>query len=151
VLRLSVITQEESIAKDKSILSTGALSTLTTFLGGLALLLATIGIYGVTAWSVVQRTREIGIRMALGAQHRDVLSLVLRHGMKLVLLGMVVGLPLALAVTQLMKSFLFGLPPIDPITFTVVPALLTSVGLIACYIPARRATKVDPLVALRYE
>ena len=151
VLRLSVFTQEESIAKDKGILSTSALSTLTTFLGGLALLLATIGIYGVTAWSVAQRTREIGIRMALGAQGSDVLTLVLRQGMKLVLLGILIGLPASLAVTQLMKSLLFGLPTTDPITFAVVLGLLTSVALMACYIPARRATKVDPLVALRYE
>ena len=151
VLRLSVITMEESIAKDKSILSTSALSALTTFLGGLALLLATIGIYGVTAWSVAQRTREIGIRMALGAQGRNVLALVLGKGMKLVLLGIVIGLPASLAVTQMMKSFLFGLPATDPITLTVVLALLTSVALMACYIPARRATKVDPIIALRYE
>ena len=151
VLRLSVFTLEESLAKDKGILSTSALSTLTTFLGGLALLLATIGIYGVTAWSVAQRTREIGIRMALGAQGGDVLTLVLRQGMKLVLLGILIGLPASLAVTQLMKSLLFGLPATDPITFAVVLGLLTSVALMACYIPARRATKVDPLVALRYE
>jgi macrolide transport system ATP-binding/permease protein len=151
VLRLSVMTLEESIAKDKSILSISALSTLTTFLGGLALLLATIGIYGVTAWSVAQRTREIGIRMALGAQPRDVLTLVLRQGMKLVLLGILIGLPASLAVTQVMKSLLFGLPATDPITFVVVLGLLTSVALMACYIPARRATKVDPLVSLRYE
>jgi predicted permease len=151
VLRLWVNTLEEGIETDESIRSTRALSTLTAFLGGLALLLATIGIYGVTAWSVAQRTREIGIRMALGAQGRNVLTLVLRQGMKLVLLGVLIGLPASLAVSQVMKSLLFGLPATDPITFTVVLTLLMSAALMACYIPARRATKVDPLVALRYE
>jgi len=105
----------------------------------------------VMAWSVAQRTREIGIRMALGAQCRDVLALVLKQGMKLVLFGVVIGLPLSLAVMQLMKGLLFGLSTIDPATFAAVTMLLTIVALLACYVPARRATKVDPLVALRYE
>ena len=103
------------------------------------------------AWSVVQRKREIGIRMALGAQGRNVLTLMLRQGMKLVLLGILIGLPISIAVTRVITSMLFGLSAIDPATFGTVTALLTSVALLACYIPARRATKVDPLVALRNE
>lgn len=151
VLRLWVSTAEESIAKDESVLSTRAASEGTSVLGALALLLAAIGIYGVMAWSVAQRTREIGIRMALGARRRDVLTLILKQGMKLVLLGLVIGLPLSLAVMQVMKGLLFGLTTIDPATFFFVTVLLTVVALLACYIPARRATKVDPMVALRYE
>jgi macrolide transport system ATP-binding/permease protein len=151
VLRLWVSTAEESIAKDESVLSTRAASEGTSVLGALALLLAAIGIYGVMAWSVAQRTREIGIRMALGARRRDVLTLILKQGMKLVLLGLVIGLPLSLAVMQVMKGMLFGLSTIDPATFFLVAASLTFVALLACYIPARRATKVDPMVALRYE
>jgi macrolide transport system ATP-binding/permease protein len=151
VLRLDVSTMHEIAANDNNVSETRAASELATGLGGLALLLAAIGIYGVMAWSVSQRTREIGIRMALGAQGRDVLRLVLRQGMRLVLIGVVVGLPLSLAVTQLMKRMLFGLSPTDPLTLVTVSALLSFVALSACYIPARKATKVDPLVALRYE
>jgi predicted permease len=151
VLRLFLSTGEESIAKDDSVLTTRAVSMGATFLGGLALLLAAMGIYGVMAWSVARRTREMGIRMALGAQGRDVLTLVLRHGMKLVLLGAVIGLAASLAVTRVMTSLLFGLSATDPLTFGLVTAVLTVVALFACYIPARRATKVDPLEALRYE
>jgi macrolide transport system ATP-binding/permease protein len=151
VLRLFLTTAEESIERDKSVLSARAASEGTTFLGALALLLATIGIYGVMAWSVAQRTREIGIRMALGAQRRDVFALVLRQGMKLVLIGFVIGLPLSFAVMQVMKGLLFGLSVTDPVALSVVTLVLATVALLACYVPARRATKVDPLVALRYE
>jgi putative ABC transport system permease protein len=151
VLRLSVSTMEERIAKDKSVLSTRAASELAAFLGGLALLLAAIGIYGVMAWSVAQRTREIGIRMALGAENRDVLKLMLRQGMRLVLLGVVIGVAVSLAVTRVMQSLLFGLSASDPATYVGAPLLLASVALLACWIPARRATKVDPMVALRRE
>ena len=151
VLRLFVSTFEEKIAKDDSVVSARAASHGATFLGTLALLLASVGIYGVMAWSVVQRTREIGIRMALGAQSHNVLALVLRQGMKLVVLGIVIGVPASLAAAQLLKSMLFGLGAADALTVGAVTLLLAGVTLVACYVPARRATRVDPLETLRYE
>jgi putative ABC transport system permease protein len=117
----------------------------------LALLLAAIGIYGVLAQSVVQRTHEIGIRMALGAQIRDVLKLILGYGMKLAVLGIVVGIIGAFSVTRLIASLLFGVAATDPSTFVVIAALLGGVAFLACYLPARRATKADPVAALRAE
>src|SRR5215213_1975758 len=149
VLRLDVKTFEEKIAKQQTIMT--AASHGATALGVLALMLAVIGLYGVMAWSVVQRTREIGIRMALGAQAHNVLALVLGHGMKLVLIGLVIGIPASLAVARLLSSMLVGLTTSDALTMAVVTALLTGVTLIACYLPARRATRVDPLETLRYE
>jgi len=118
---------------------------------GVALLLATAGIYGVMAYFVTQRTREIGVRIALGAQWSDVLKLILKSGMSLVILGLAIGLAGALALTRLMATLLFEVSPTDPITFGAVVACIIVAALLACYIPARRATKVDPLVALRYE
>ena len=151
VLRLRLTTFAERIAKDESVLSASAASHGATFLGTLALLLASAGLYGVMAWSVVQRTREIGIRMALGAQGHNVLALVLRQGMKLVLLGIVIGVPASLAAARLLSSLMFGLVGTDALTVIVITALLTLVTLVACYLPARRATRVDPLETLRYE
>jgi predicted permease len=125
--------------------------TLLSILGGLGLLLTAVGIYGVTAYIVAQRTREFGVRMALGARGRDVMKLVIREGMWLVLIGVVIGMAASLAVSRLLKSFLFGLSAADPMTFGIIPLLLAAVALLACYVPARRATKVDPMIALRSE
>jgi ABC-type antimicrobial peptide transport system permease subunit len=119
--------------------------------GVLALLLAVVGIYGLLSYAVTQRKQELGIRMALGANRGDVLKLVLRQGMTLALLGEVVGLLGAFALTRVMRGLLFGIGPLDATTFVAVIIASTVVAFVACYIPARRATKVDPLVALRYE
>ena len=116
-----------------------------------ALLLATVGIYGVMSYSVSQRTQEIGIRMALGAQALDVLKLVLRTAVGLALIGIVSGLIGAFLLTRWMTSLLFGVTPTDAATFVIVPLSLMVVAMLACFIPARRATKVNPLVALRSE
>jgi ABC-type lipoprotein release transport system permease subunit len=149
VLRLSVDTFAEKIAGAQTIMS--AASHGATVLGALALMLAVIGLYGVMAWLVVQRTREIGIRMALGAQVHNVLALVLKQGMKLVLIGVVIGIPASLAAARVLSSLLVGLTTSDALTVGVVTAFVLGVTLLACYLRARRATRVDPLETLRYE
>jgi putative ABC transport system permease protein len=126
-------------------------SVMLAIFAGVALVLAAVGIYGVMAFAVTQRTQEIGIRMALGARTVDVLKLVVTHGMKLALIGVVIGLAGAWAVTRFIQKLLVGVEPTDLLTFSLVSLGLLLAAFVACYLPARRATKVDPLVALRYE
>jgi predicted permease len=136
---------------NKSVARTSFTLTMLGISGAMALALGIIGIYGVMSYSVSQRQREIGIRLALGAKSGDVLQMVLRQGTKLALRGVVIGIVAALALTRLMTNLLFGVSAHDPLTFVAVAALLILVALLACYIPARRATLVDPIIALRYE
>jgi putative ABC transport system permease protein len=119
--------------------------------GFLAVLLAALGIYGLISYSVNHRVREIGVRMALGARPRDVLRQLLREGMRLAAWGVALGLLAAAAVSRAVSGLLFGISSRDPVTFAAVPLLLAGVALLACYVPARRATRVDPLTALRHE
>jgi putative ABC transport system permease protein len=146
---ISMRTMEQVISR-----STWTPRNLALRLGALAvvaLLLAAMGIYGVISYVFAQRTREMGVRLALGAQRRDILRLVLWQGLKLTMIGVAGGLALSLALTRFLSSMLFGVGANDPITFIAITLLLTGVALMACYLPARRATTVDPIVALRYE
>jgi putative ABC transport system permease protein len=124
---------------------------LLALFAGTAMLLTVVGLYGVIAYLVGRRVREIGIRMALGAERTDILRLILAQGMKPVAVGGGLGLIASFALTRLMKSLLFGVSATDPLTFAIIAVLLTVVALLACWIPARRATKIDPLTALRQE
>jgi predicted lysophospholipase L1 biosynthesis ABC-type transport system permease subunit len=143
------VTMQETV--DSELFQERLIATLCSFFGGLALVLASIGLYGLIAFAVTRRTREIGIRMAIGAQRRDVLWLMLREVVLLVLLGALAGVPLALGATRLLESLLYGIQPRDPGIIAAATALLFLVTLTAGYLPARRATRVDPMVALRYE
>jgi predicted permease len=136
---------------DSDVLQRRVQSGLLSGLAALALVLATVGIYGVMAYLVAQRTQEMGIRMALGAQRMDVLALIIGKGMKIAFLGIVIGLIGAATLTRLMASLLFGISSADPPTYGGVSLLLLIVALFACYIPARRATRIDPVLALRAE
>jgi putative ABC transport system permease protein len=139
----------------QAISDTVAQSRFYTFLfalfGATGLILTVTGIYSVISYTVSQRTQEVGIRMALGAQTRDVLRLIVGQGMATALIGVAIGLTGAFALTRLMTSLLFSVTPTDPLTFVAIPLMLTGVALAACFVPARRAAKVDPMVALRYE
>ena len=126
-------------------------STLLGIFAGLALVLAVVGIYGVMSYGVAQRTNEIGIRMTLGAQRADVMRLVLSQGLGIAVIGVMIGIVGALGATQLLSKMLFGVSPADPLTFAGVAVALIVCALLACYVPAWRATRVDPMVALRYE
>jgi ABC-type antimicrobial peptide transport system permease subunit len=146
---LSLRSIEEQI--DNDILNERLLTTLSGFLGALALLLAAVGLYGVVSFSVTRRTREIGIRMALGAERPSVVWLVARYAAALVVAGAAIGVPTALALSKLLKSFLFGIAPQDPAAIIGAVMTLAAAAALACYLPAMRATKVDPMVALRHD
>jgi predicted permease len=145
--------QVETLAAqlDASLVQERLVATLSSVFGLLALLLACIGLYGVMAYDVARRTQEIGIRLALGAQGGDVLKLVVKQGMTLVCLGVGFGLLASFALTRLLTNLLFGVSATEPATFAVIGGLLLFVALLACWLPARRAAKVDPLIALRTE
>ena len=133
------------------VLGLSYVAVMLSVMGVIAVILASVGVYGVMAYSVAERTHEIGVRMALGAQPRDVLRMVLRRGVALTAIGLGIGLPISLVLARFLASLLFGVSASDSLTFVGITALLTAVALLSCYLPARRATQVDPLVALRYE
>jgi putative ABC transport system permease protein len=127
------------------------MTVMMAMLAGIALVLATVGIYAVMYYVVSQRTYEVGVRLTLGAQRRDILRLITGQGLKLILIGLVLGTAGALALTRIMSPLLYGITATDLQTFIFIPVLLTSVAMLACWIPSRRAAKVDPIVALRSE
>jgi ABC-type antimicrobial peptide transport system permease subunit len=142
-----VRTLESRIAQNR--LNTGSFGILFTIFGAIALVLASVGLYAVTSHAVSQRTPEIGIRMVMGGTPRDILGLVLRQGLRPILIGLVVGLPLAFGLTRVLRMALVGVSPGDPVTFVGVILILTAAGVLGCAIPARRAVRIDPVSALR--
>lgn len=144
-----VLTMDEVVAKYLE-QRRFALELLGVF-AGVAMLLASIGIYGVMAYTFSQRTNEIGIRMAMGAQRSDILKIAVNEGATIVVFGVTAGLAGSFVLTRFLQAMLFDVKPTDPITFVAIPGILAAVALLACFIPARRATRVDPLVALRHE
>jgi len=145
----NVRTQEEQ--NSESLFQQRLFARLASLFGLLALLLVWVGLYGLVAYAVTQRTHEIGIRVALGAPRKAILKLVVGQGLKPTLIGVAIGVLGAFALTRFVSSLLYGVKPTDPLTFIAVPLILSGVALLASYFPARRATKVDPMVALRYE
>jgi ABC-type antimicrobial peptide transport system permease subunit len=145
----AIRTQTEQI--ERTLYQERLFAGLSSLFALLALALACIGLYGLLSYEVTRRTREIGIRMALGARHRDIRSLVAKRGLLLTLSGAVIGIAVAAGVTRYLETLLYGVRPTDPWTFVGVVILLGFVALVACYLPARRAMRVDPIVALRYE
>jgi putative ABC transport system permease protein len=137
--------------RDGSLYTERLAAALLTLFAFLALVLATVGIYGVLSYGVTERTREMGIRLTQGAQPRDLLTLVVGQGMRLTLIGLAIGLGASFALTRLIEGLLFGVSPTDPLTFVAIPLLLAAVAFGACWLPARRATRMNPMVALRYE
>jgi ABC-type antimicrobial peptide transport system permease subunit len=136
---------------DRLLVRERIIAQLTGFFSAFALLLACLGIYGLLAFRVVQRTREIGVRVALGATLRDIVALVLRQGLALVFVGGALGLGVAFLVTRYLTTLLYGVTPADPVTFVTVLVMLVVVALLACFLPAHRATRVDPMEVLRHE
>jgi ABC-type antimicrobial peptide transport system permease subunit len=149
VFKVRTFRQHLDSSADLWITRIGAL--LFALFGGLALLLAVVGLYGVKAYSVTRRTREIGIRMALGAEPGNVQRMILREGLVMTLTGAVLGLLLAFGLGRLCAGMLYDVSPMDPLTFTLAPAVLFVTAMVACYLPARKATRVSPLKALRSE
>jgi len=145
----NVKTQSEQI--ERSLFQERLIARLSSFFGGLSLALACVGLYGLLSYEVMRRTPEIGVRMAVGAQRRDILRFIVVQGVGLSVLGTVIGIIAALGATRYLVSLLYGVQPGDPLTFAVVAILLALVAFAACYLPARRATRVDPMVALRHE
>ena len=145
----NVRTMEQAVAR--SVAPRRFSMLLLTVFAVAALALASLGIYGLMSYAIAQRTREIGVRMALGAQMNDVMRLVIRQGMKLALIGVALGLVASIALTRTMKTLLFGVSATDPLTFAGIAMLLTFFALLACFVPARRATTIDPSTALRQE
>src|SRR5205807_4306007 len=149
LLIVGMKTETEQI--DEDLYQERLMSVLSGLFAALAVTVACVGVYGLLAFQVARRTQEIGIRLALGAEREDVLGLVLGQGARLAIAGTLIGCAAALGVTRYVQSFLFGVQPADPLTLMAVAALLVGLALIASYIPARRATEVDPMVTLRYE